>query len=126
MIMNKEIVNKLWKFFDKRQFAEVAPLLADDFVCIWPQSKELIRGADNFIALNENYPGEWSINCKRVVDDGVQAVSEVELNYDGQVIYATSFFEFMDGRITKMTEHWSDPYEAPEWRSKWVEMVRGG
>ena len=53
MSNNKDVVQKLWAIFNRREFSEVRPLLDEDFQCIWPQSKELIRGADNFIALSK-------------------------------------------------------------------------
>jgi len=118
---NEQTVREFWKIFDSRKFAEVKPLLIDDFVCVWPQSNEVIKGADNLIALNKNYPGEWKIDCKRVISSENNAVSEIELMCDGKKVYATSFFEIKDGKISKMTEYWSDPYDAPKWREKWVE-----
>ncbi|MFH1652611.1 MAG: nuclear transport factor 2 family protein [Pseudomonadota bacterium] len=121
---NENIVKKLWEIFDKRRFAKVRPLLSQNFECTWPQSQEIIRGADNFIALNENYPGKWAIECKRVVSCGDEAVSEVELTNNGQKVYATSFFEIENGKIFRLTEYWSEPYPAPEWRAKWVERTK--
>lgn len=121
--MNKyqETVNVFWDIFNRREFEKVKPLLTDNFVCWWPQSKELIRGADNFIAVNQNYPGEWSIKCKRVIVEGNTVVSEVELKFKDQIVFATSFFEFSENKISKLTEYWSEPYNAPEWRNDWVE-----
>lgn len=119
----KEVVHKLWQIFHRRKFQEVKPLLSGNFVCLWPQSNELIRGADNFIALNENYPGQWAIECKRVISDGDNVASEVELTCKGQTVYATSFFEFDKGKIARMTEYWSKPYEAPDWRKQWAEKI---
>lgn len=116
-----DIVMRLWDMFNKRDFSEVRPLLDENFVCEWPQSKELIRGADNFIALNENYPGEWKIECKRIICNGNEAVSEVLLTCGEQIVYATSFFEIENDKIVKMTEYWGEPYDAPEWRKRWVE-----
>lgn len=123
MSTNEQIVKKLWDIFNAREFAKVKPLLHDDFVCIWPQSKERIRGADNFIALNENYPGKWAIHVKRIVNAGDVVVSEVELTHEKDMVYAVSFFEIADGKILRITEYWGDTYAAPEWRSKWAEKM---
>lgn len=120
MNKNELIVKKLWDIFNAREFCEVRSLLADNFVCFWPQSNEIICGANNFILVNENYPGKWAINCKRIVSSGEVSASEVELTCDGKKVYATSFFEFKDGKISKLTEYWGDSYAAPKWRSKWV------
>jgi ketosteroid isomerase-like protein len=120
---NEQIVKKLWDIINAREFARVKPLLHDDFVCIWPQSKERIRGADNFVALNENYPGKWAVHVKRVVSAGDLVVSEVELTDGKDVIFAVSFFEVLDGKIVKATEYWGDAYAAPAWRKQWVEKL---
>ncbi len=123
--MSKDIVKQLWQIFHKRQFLEAKPLLADCFVCVWPQSNELIRGADNFIALNKNYPGEWAVECSRVISDGDNVVSEAKLTCKRQIVYATSFFEFEDNKIARITEYWCEPYAASDWRKKWTEKIVG-
>lgn len=125
MKTEENIVKNLWQIFHRREFHEVKPLLAENFMCLWPQSNELIRGADNFIAINENYPGRWAIECKRIVGDGNNVVSEVKLTCKGQTVYATSFFEFKNCKIARMTEYWSEPYEAPNWRKQWTERIAG-
>jgi predicted SnoaL-like aldol condensation-catalyzing enzyme len=121
MSRNEDIARELWSTFNARKFYQVKPLLHDDFVCIWPQSREIIRGANNFMALNENYPGKWSIKVIRTISTGDIVISEIELKFEEQIIYAVSFFEIKDGKILRLTEYWGDSYEAPEWRSKWVE-----
>jgi hypothetical protein len=121
MSRNEDIVTELWTIFDARNYSQVKPLLHDDFVCIWPQSREIIRGANDFIELNENYPGMWSIKVIRTINTGNTVISEIELKFEEQIIYAVSFFEIEAGKILRVTEYWGDSYEAPQWRSKWVE-----
>jgi hypothetical protein len=125
MNKNEQIVKRLWALFDKRKFSDVKSLLSENFVCVWPQSGEIIRGADNFIAINENYPGKWTISCKRIIGKEDILVSEVELECDGKIFYAVSFFEFQNSRISKLTEYWGEPYDAQKWRAKWVEKGGG-
>jgi hypothetical protein len=69
----QRLVEELWGHFDRFDFAAVGPLLHHDFVCEWPQMRERIRGRDNYIAINEHYPGRWRIAIQRIVaaDDGV-------------------------------------------------------
>jgi len=120
---NEPTIRKFWTLFDARKFAEVRDLLHEDFVCIWPQSRELIRGAGNFITLNENYPGEWRMEIKRMISKDDIVISEVLHTYKDQKIYAVSLFEFKEGKIIKSTEYWADTYDAPEWRKEWVEKI---
>ena len=42
------LARELWRLFDEARFAEVEPLLAPDFICEWPQTGELFRGAAAF------------------------------------------------------------------------------
>jgi ketosteroid isomerase-like protein len=120
---NRRLVVQLWGNFDAFDFAAVAPLLHDDFVCEWPQTRERMRGRDDYIAVNENYPGRWRIKIQRIVasDDGV--ATQVRLEWDGKVDHAASFFEFRDGKIVKQVDWWPQPEPTPEWRARWVEII---
>ena len=121
--MNRELVLALWDAFDRFEFDTVADLLHDDFVCEWSQSGELIRGRDNFIAVNKNYPGQWRIHVDRLVDAGDVIVTEIRA-VDGEVSNpAISFFEFADGKIIKIREFWHDTMDAQSWRTQWVERL---
>jgi hypothetical protein len=31
--------------------------------------------------------------------------------------------EFRDGKVVYETQYFADPFEAPAWRSKWVQQV---
>ena len=115
------LVRALWERFEARDFAKAAELLHDDFTCDWPQTRERIRGKDNFIAINENYPGDWHIRIIRVVAKGDQAASEVHVDLGGRVEVAASFFELKDGKLWRLTEYWPEAYNAPDWRKEWVE-----
>ncbi len=120
---NQRLVEQLWGHFDRFDFAAVAPLLHDDFVCEWPQMRERIRGRDNYVAVNEHYPGRWRIAIQQLVaaEDGV--ATQVRLEWDGKVDYAASFFEFRDGTIVKQVDWWPEPAPAPDWRARWVETM---
>ena len=49
--------------------------------------------------------------------------SEVTLNYGGQVYQGVSIFEFRDSKIVKETDYFAQPFEAPQWRARWVERM---
>jgi len=122
---NRRLVEQLWEHFDAFDFAAVAPLLHDDFVCEWPQSRERICGRDNYIAVNQHYPGRWRIAIQRLVvsEDGV--ATQVRLESEGSVVHAASFFEFRDCKIVKQVDWWPEPSPTPEWRARWVERMDG-
>ena len=119
----RDAVEGLWRAINARDFEAAGDLLHDDFVCEWPQSRERIRGRANFIAVNRDYPGNWSITVRRVVASGDEAVTEVIIRIDGRTDVAVSFFELRDGQILRETVYWPEPYDAPEWRARWVEAI---
>ena len=53
----EDLVRVLWRAFDDIRFEDVRPLLAEDFMAEWLQTRERIVGPVNFIALNTNYHG---------------------------------------------------------------------
>jgi ketosteroid isomerase-like protein len=120
---NRSIVERLWQLFDAQDFEAAGELLHDDFICEWPQSRERIRGRENYVAINQNYPGTWSISIRRLIVEDDQAASEVVLRYAEQVVQAVSFFELRDGKIFRQVDYWPDPYPAPAGRAQWTEPM---
>ncbi len=120
---NRQLVIELWQRIGRFDFAGAGELLHDDFVCEWPQSKERIRGRENFAALNANYPGRWATEIKRVIVDGDHAASEVSLTWENQTVMVVSFYEIRGGKIYREVDYWPEPYAAPEWRAAWVERM---
>ena len=120
---NRAVVERLWQLFDARDFEAAGALLHDDFTCEWPQSRERIRGRENYIALNQNYPGTWSIAIRRLIAEGDQVASEVVMTYGEEVVQAVSFFELRDGKIIRQVDYWPEPYPAPAGRAQWVEPM---
>jgi hypothetical protein len=104
----------------------VEPLLAPDFLCEWPQTGELFRGASRFIAVQENYPGRWRCTVEHLVESGAEAVTRTRVSDGKTHIFALSFFEVRDGRIRRLTEFWADPYAAPSDRQRWAERAHPG
>lgn len=125
---NSDVVRTLWQAFDRLDFELAREVLHTDFVCEWPQSRERIRGVDNYLAVNRHYPGKWRIYILRVVADADEVVTEVEVELtaeNGAVRQdrAVSFFRLRDGKIAYLREYWPEPYAAPDWRAQWVEMM---
>ena len=120
---NRAVVERLWQLFDARDFEAAGALLHDDFTCEWPQSRERIRGRENYVAINQNYPGTWSIAIRRLIAEGDQVASEVVMTYAEQVVPAVSFFELHDGKIIRQVDYWPEPYPAPAGRAQWVEPM---
>ena len=119
----RQLVTELWQRMGRFDFAGAGELLHDAYVCEWPQSKERIRGRENFVALNSNYPGRWKAEVKRVIVEGAEAASEVILTYEDQTVIVVSFYEIRDSKIYREVDYWPESYAAPEWRRQWVERM---
>jgi len=121
-----DLVRRFWQLFDAEEWATAGQLLADDVIVEWPHSGELIRGRDNVLALNAEYPGSSRIQVLRVVEGGDSAVaSEIEVTNGPDTFWAASFFTISGGLIRHVREHWVDaPAEArPESRSRYTEQL---
>lgn len=100
---------------------------ADDFVQEWPQSGErLTREAT--IRLGEQYSEKSGTDpkftYKRMLGGGDVFVVEGTIDYgDGVPVSYVGIGELRDGKITKMTEYFANPFEAPAWRAHLVERM---
>lgn len=122
---NKQIIENFWKTMATNDFYAVAQLLHDEYVLEWPQSSERVRGRDNFAAINTYYPteGTWTFHINHIVSEGDLVVSDVNVS-DGKVHdRVITFSTIRDGKIWKQIEFWPEPFQAPEWRAKWVEKI---
>lgn len=121
----KEVVIAYWRAMQTNDFHHASELLSENYECYWPQSSELIRGRENFAAINSYYPanGTWQFDILSIVEEGKQVVTEVAIT-DGTVhAVALTFHTVEDGLITYQKEYWPDNYPAPEWRRQWVTML---
>lgn len=101
-----------------------AQAMADDVVVEWPQSGERIVGKQACSLVFKNYPGgSPSYEVRRISGSGDLFVVEAIGRYGADTSYVTNIVEFRDGKIVKQTDYFADPFEAPGWRSQWVERM---
>ena len=110
------VVREFWRLMASNDFNSVKNVLSTDFVMEWPQSKERIRGADNFTHMNSDYPakGRWTFQINRLLAQGNEVVTQVSLSDGEQSAEPVSFFTIEQGKITKLVEYWPDPFEPNE------------
>ena len=98
----------------------------DDYVMEMPQSGEAIRGRENLRRFQQAYPGGApSIRLRRVlVRDGLWAAELVNDYGDGRVFDVAMILELKDGKIWRDRRYYAEPFEAPEWRARWVERAK--
>lgn len=127
-----EMVQRLQSLFedgDPAAFARAAhELAAEDMVQEWPQSGERISGRDKVAAVNENYPAgsgtSPTASLRRILKPGDAWVIESVIDYgDGIPVSVVSIIEMKDGKIARQTDYFANPFEAPAWRSQWVEKM---
>src|ERR1700743_1770752 len=100
-------------------------IYADDAICDYPQSGERILGRNNLQALRSHHPGKPSgFKVKRIVGQGDVWITEYTINYQGQSAYTVSIMEFSNGKVVRETQYFADAFEAPAWRSQWVQQVK--
>jgi SnoaL-like protein len=119
---NRATLDRSMKALFAGDFDGVARDLAEDAVVEWPQSGERIVGRQACLTVYHNYPGGPPRYELRRITGGpdiftVEAVGD----YSGQKVYLTSIVEFRNGKITKQTDYFADAFQAPAWRSQWVE-----
>jgi limonene-1,2-epoxide hydrolase len=124
-VNNKQILENFWATMETNDFHAAAQLLHDEYTLEWPQSGERIRGRDNFAAMNTAYPaeGKWTFHINHIAADGDLVVTDVSVS-DGKLRdRCITFSTIRDGRIWKQIEFWPESFNAPDWRTQWVERI---
>ena len=95
----------------------------EDFVADMPQSGERIRGRENMRAMQQAFPPDRAptFRVRRITGAGAVWTVEATGDYGGEIYLVVVIFEFRDGKITRETRYYPQPFEPPEWRSQWVE-----
>ena len=97
-------------------------IYADEAVCDYPQSGERILGRQNLQALRSHHPGKPAgFEIRRLFGSGDLWITEYTITYQGRPAYTVSIMEFRNGKVVHETQYFADPFEAPAWRSQWVE-----
>src|ERR1700685_360227 len=99
-------------------------IYADDAICEYPQSGERILGRRNLQALRSHHPGKPSgFAVRRISGKGDLWITEYTITYQGRPAYTVSIMEFRNGKVVRETQYFADPFEAPSWRSQWVQRM---
>lgn len=119
----ESVVREFWRLMGTNDFQAVKAVLAENLVVEWPQSRERIRGPDNFARMNAEYPanGRWRFRVNEIVADKDRVVTQVSINDGEQSAEPISFFTVRNGKIVRMVEYWPEPFPAAENRRHLVE-----
>jgi len=119
-------------------------LIHDDYVGRWPQSGEVIRGRANRRAILENYPGlegrlgpsterivgtddefltgpSWNIIHLTGSGDELTVIGKVTYP-NGEAWHFATLLTLRDGKIWRQVDYFAPPFDAPAWRSPFVDV----
>jgi hypothetical protein len=120
----REALNAHWRASAAGDVDAEHAIYDDDAICDYPQSGERIFGRSNLQALRSHHPGKPSgFNVKRILGRDELWITEYTIVYQGQPAYTVSIMEFLNGKVVHETQYFADPFEAPSWRTQWVERI---
>ncbi len=122
MDRNRELLERLWPTDNQLALSAEAEheMRVEDYVLEMPQSGERIVGRDMMRAMQQEYPNPPSIQIIRLTGAGDHFVVLGRSDYGGDIYYVANIVEFRDGKIARETRIYGSPFEAPEWRAKYV------
>jgi hypothetical protein len=120
----REALNAHWQASAARDADAEHAIYDDAAICDYPQSGERIFGRSNLQALRSHHPGKPSgFKVKRIFGQGDLWITEYIIIYQGRSAYTVSIMEFRNGRVVHETQYFADPFQAPAWRSQWVQRI---
>jgi hypothetical protein len=120
----REVLDAHWRASAAGDADAEHDIYADDSICDYPQSGERILGRNNLQALRSHHPGKPSgFNVRRIVGSGDLWTTEYTIVYQGRPAFTVSIMEFRNSKVVHETQYFADPFDAPAWRSQWVEKI---
>jgi hypothetical protein len=120
----REALNAHWHASATGDLNAEHDIYDDDAICDYPQSGERIVGRINLQALRSHHPEKPSgFDVRRIQGSGNLWITEYTITYKERAAYTVSIMEFRNGKVVHETQYFSEPFEAPAWRSQWVEQI---
>ena len=123
--MSETVVRSLWERVEARDWAGLAARLDEDLVIDWPHSGERIRGRENYVAMQRDYPGGWRLSILSVSAGPEKVAAEVRVDHGDVVCFGSGFYEVKGDVVVRGTEYWTTARsEAPlAWRAHLCEPM---
>jgi hypothetical protein len=128
MEANTTTVERLRKAYESGDLEQVGRTFVEmshpDLIQEYPQSGERFRGADNIRRMNESYASATGTRPSMQLA-GLRGgpdvwVAEGTIDYgDGSRVAWVSIAELSEGQVTRLTDYFAAPFEAPEWRREY-------
>jgi hypothetical protein len=112
-----------WAASEAGDFEREHAIYHDDAVLDYPQSGERIRGRAGIQATRSLHPSDRHFSIRRIVGSAGVWITEYVITYDGSPTFTVSIMEFRDGKVSRETQYFGDPFPAASWRAEWVEPL---
>jgi hypothetical protein len=119
----RRAIQQHWEASNDADLDAVHAIYHDEVVLEFPQSGEEIRGKQKVRGFRASYPAKLDFSIRRTVGHGAFWISEYVIRYDGKPVNAVCIMEFADDKVIRETLYFADPFDPPEWRAEWVEVV---
>lgn len=124
---SSDIVRSFWEAMRSNDFTAAAQRwFAPDYIGLWPQTAEVIRGPGDYARVNNLFPGrgDWGFEEISLLTEGPRVVTDMRItNRPLEIlIRCLTFHETRDGLITRQTEFWPEDYPVPAWRKGLLEV----
>ncbi|RNJ44376.1 hypothetical protein B5V01_05685 [Mesorhizobium erdmanii] len=116
-------LDRHWAASDAGDLEAEHEIYRDDAVLDYPQSGERIHGRRNIQSSRAAQPNRKRFAVRRITGTNNLWVTEYVLTYDGRPSYTVSIMEFLDGKVVRETQYFSDPFEPGPSRAQWVERI---
>jgi hypothetical protein len=116
----REALNQHWEASNSGDFATEHDIYHEDAVLDYPQSRERILGRHNIQLTRTLQPNKKRFVLSRIVGNCGLWITEFVLTYDAEPFYTVSIMEFRGVKVAHETQYITAPFEASDWRKKWV------
>jgi len=119
---NRELVERFFAASERGDGAELATMVDDQMVMVWPQSGERFRGRENVLgAMGAVEVKPQFAGSPRLIGSGHVWVLMVPLRYGQDVLDYVAILELENGRIRQATGYWGAPFPAQDARAPFVD-----
>jgi len=113
-----ELLTTYVAVLEARDWAALTALLHEDVVYRLPQTREVVRGRDDYLRWNTEDPDGWHLRLVEAYGDGAGAAARLSVRIDGEpgTVDALVFVRAAEGRLVEITDWWPEPYDPPPGR----------
>ncbi|MBT9254380.1 ester cyclase [Phycicoccus sp. MAQZ13P-2] len=122
---HEAVVRAYWAAAEARDWEAFGATLSPDVVYRCPQTREVVRGREDYVRFNREFPGDWHLTVDRVLSDGAGAMSRTTFTVRGETMTGLCLFTMdAQGRVETVEDWWPAPYERPAERAHLSELEK--